>query len=502
MHEDAGSFLWGRLCKAVSETPERTFVRTEHDSLSYRMFGSQVKQYRRMLLKWGACSGARILIINDDVLVSLLLVFASASLGCIFVVLDRETASERLDHITRDCEPLIVVARHLPGQRYGFVENWRGVAVWKAHAQPPAYQNPLSLAFIIYTSGSTGMPKGVALSNDNLSFVVDAIQQRLAYQPDDVVACYLPISFDYGLYQVFLACQVGATVAVRSPTPTSALLLKAVKEDGITVLPLVPSLWEVLLGALRLRSRKDSVLTIRMITSTGQALAPNLLDEMQAQLPAIELFSMYGLTECKRVSILMPEDYRLKHGSVGQALNGTEVWASDPQGNALAAGETGELVVMGKHVARYWRLDDEAADDQVFKTIDAGRLLFTGDYGHVDADGFIYVRGRQDTLVKHRGHRISLLEVEQAIQRLDRVQSVAVIHDAEHDHLIAFVVTSSPAESLRIQADARLGEVLERHKMPDRYIPLVSMPLTPNSKVDRETLRKLLLGASRYQQGR
>ena len=234
------------------------------------------------------------------------------------------------------------------------------------------------------------------MGNWGMQFVLGAIQQRLSYLADDVIACYLPLSFDYGLYQIFLACQARAHVVLRSPAPTSALLIRAIKQDRITVLPLVPSLWEVMVYQFRMRPHGCGGLALRSITSTGQTLQTQLIDEMRGFLPHVEVFPMYGLTECKRVSILLPEEYLSKKGSVGRPLSGTQVWVCDEHGASLMPGEIGELVVAGDHAASYWTSGKTVKDDDVFDNVDRKQRRHTGDEGYIDRGGFDVLVRRRD----------------------------------------------------------------------------------------------------------
>jgi len=481
------------LDTAVAWAGARPFVTMETTTLTYREFNSEVITCSAQLSALGLQEGERVLIVNSCAMQTAIIAFACAKLKCVFVIVDPGTSPVTMDYIMQDCCPALVIGDIASDHRYQAINVRSLSAAGWLDTQRDSPQVQKDTVCILYTSGSTGQPKGVAIRNSGLQFVLAAIQQRLNYLDNDVIACYLPLSFDYGLYQIFLACQARAHVVLRSPAPTSALLLRAIKRDQITVLPLVPSLWEVMVYQFRMRPHGCGGLALRAITSTGQTLQTQLIDEMRGFLPQVEVFSMYGLTECKRVSILLPEEHMSKRGSVGRPLPGTQVWVCDEHGVSLMPGEVGELVVAGEHVASYWTGGKSANDNDVFRTVDRQRRLHTGDYGYIDTDGFIFLVGRQDMLIKRRAYRISLCEIESCLYACPFIKAAVVIWDAEQDMLVGFVVLDSLHDTRVEHIDEYLRYMLETHKLPDQYIVLESFPLTTNGKVNRKALTELWL---------
>lgn len=205
---------------------------------------------------------------------------------------------------------------------------------------------------------------------------------------------------------------------------------------------------------------------------------------------------MYGLTECKRVSIMMPQELEAKPTAVGRALDGTEVFAVNGSGERLLAGEVGELVVRGRHVALgYWRAPEESARRFQKRAPESAAELFTGDTGWVDEDGFIYFSARADDMLKHRGNRISPVEIENEACALPGVSEAAVLTRAADDTLHLFVTVSDPEISAgRILVG--LNAVLEPAKVPDVVTIERSLPKSLNGKIDRKALQLRLDAAS------
>ena len=248
-----------------------------------------------------------------------------------------------------------------------------------AHEAPRSLRaTAIDLAALIYTSGSTGKPKGVTLTHRNMTFAAASIVEYLEMQQDEVVLLCLPLSFDYGLYQLLLAIMVGGTLVLEKGFAFPGKVVQLLESEDITGLPGVPTLFGVLLGLRGLEARELPAL--RYLTNTGAALSVTTIAGLRETFPKARIYSMYGLTECKRVSYLPPDQIDVKPASVGIAIPGTEVWVEDDDGNECAPGEVGELIVRGPHVMQgYWN-DPEATA----KRLRPGRwpwerVLMTGD---------------------------------------------------------------------------------------------------------------------------
>lgn len=424
------------------------------------------------------------------------LVFGASRIGAAFTILHDQTHRAGLAHVLDDCAPALLVTDVADLD----LARERGIAattpaLLAASAADPAPGSPgghapwagpgplpVDPVCLIYTSGTTALPKAVVSTHQQAVFAVGAIQAVLGYRPDDVVFCALPLSFDYGLYQVFLAAASGAQVHLAGAASAGPALLRTLRDSGATVLPAVPSLAETL--AVLARRRQNALPRLRLLTNTGAAIAAETLAGLRAALPGLTVQVMYGLTECKRTTIMPPDGDLDRPGSCGRALPGTEVAVLDPAGTPLPAGEVGELVVRGPNVmAGYWRRPELTAEKFPRRE---GLLpeLRTGDYGWVDADGYVYFEGRRDDLYKERGFRVSATEVEAAAHRVPGVRSAAVVPPVGKRPSVLAVVGDVDAETV---LDALRGEI-EEYKIPRRCVVLADLPLSVNGKVDRKRL--------------
>ena len=298
--------------------------------------------------------------------------------------------------------------------------------LWQPVARPVARSRAGDLAAIVYTSGSTGAPKGAAFQHRGLRFAARAIAGYLGLTGEDRILSALPLSHIYGLSQLLVAVRSAATLVLEQGVAFPGRLVTALERERISVLPGVPTLWQVLLGLQGLRERELGGL--RVLTNAGAALPPARVAEVRRLFPRARLFAMYGQTECNRVCWLAPEELDARPASVGVPLPGTDVWIEDGAGRRVAPGETGELVVRGPHVMQgYW--NDPVASARKLRPgrRPSERVLRTGDLFRTDADGYLHFVARGDDIIKCRGEKVAPAEVEAALLRCAGVREAAVV---------------------------------------------------------------------------
>jgi acyl-CoA synthetase (AMP-forming)/AMP-acid ligase II len=284
----------------------------------------------------------------------------------------------------------------------------------------------LDLAMLIYTSGSTGFPKGVMMTHQNVDAAATSITTYVGNTPDDIILAVSPISFDYGLYQVLMAVKVGATLVLEKSFAFPQAILNRIAQEKVTGFPLVPTMAALLLQMKDLRPGQYP--TLRYITNTAAALPPAHIARLQELFPTTTLFSMYGLTECKRCTYLPPEQLKTRPGSVGIAIPGTEAYVVGDDGVPLPFGSTGELVIRGPHVMKgYWENAEATAKALRPGPLPQEMVLYTGDLFRTDEEGFLYFLGRKDDIIKTRGEKVSPKEVENVLYSLAGVREAAVV---------------------------------------------------------------------------
>ncbi len=346
------------------------------------------------------------------------------------------------------------------------------------------------LAALIYTSGSTGFPKGVMLTHLNMVSAADSIIEYLNLLEQDVIYCALPLAFDYGLYQVLMALSIGASVVLATDFALPVAALKTMSEQRVTVFPGVPTQFSMLLNVVGIE--RFDLHTLRIITNTAAALSPKHITALRSLFPQAQLFSMYGLTECKRVSYLPPEQLDIRPDSVGRGMPNQQVWLADERGDPLANDSVGELVIRGSHVMRgYWRAPEETAVRLRDGPIAGEKVLFSGDIFRTDSDGWLYFVGRKDDIIKSRGEKVSPREIESVIHCLQGVREVAVIgvDDELLGQAIKAFIELQPESTLTKQSVLQhCISKLERFMVP-KYIEFVAeLPRTDTGKIRKSGL--------------
>jgi acyl-CoA synthetase (AMP-forming)/AMP-acid ligase II len=478
------------LDRAAARDPDAPAVRRGVQRLTYKMVRDRSERLAGWLVDAGVRRGDRVLVALPTGVVLPPLLFACSRAGAVFVPMSDATPAKIAEHLLGDCEPALLITeaeslRTLAARRDVPCCGVAELDAAGAAGRPSAGPLPIDPVCFIYTSGSTAMPKAVVSTQLQVTFAARAIQSRLRYRADDVVYCPLPLSFDYGLYQIFLCTLAGAELYLADQEAAGHRLLVDMAGARASVLPAVPSLAANL--AKLLTRRPADLPRLRLLTNTGASMPPRVLADLRAALPGLRVHLMYGLTECKRATIMPADEDLRRPGACGLALPGTEVFTVDSGGERLPAGEVGEVVVRGPNVmAGYWRRP--ALSAQRFRM--AGGLfpeLRTGDYGWLDGDGYLYFAGRRDDIYKERGIRVSTIEVEAAAHRVPGVQAAAVLPPrGDEDGATLLTVTRlSAAEVLGL-----MREEIDETKVPARCVVLDELPLNANGKVERRALAR------------
>jgi len=300
----------------------------------------------------------------------------------------------------------------------------------------------------------------------------------------------LPLAFDYGLYQVLLAVNVGATVVLEKSFAFPVKILEVMVREKVTVFPGIPTIFSMLLGLESLPRYELSAL--RLITNTAMALPVTQIADLRKAFPKVRLYSMYGLTECKRVSYLPPEQLDIRPTSVGRGMPNEEVWLVDDQGNRLPNGSTGELVIRGSNVMRgYWRAPELTAEKLKPGPLPGEIILYSGDLFRTDDEGYLYFVGRRDDLIKSRGQRVSPREIEDTLYKMPQILEAAVVGvpDPLFGQAIKAFVALRPGQPVTPkQIMAHCRELLEDHMVPKDVVIMDSLPKTDTGKIKKTGL--------------
>jgi acyl-CoA synthetase (AMP-forming)/AMP-acid ligase II len=282
-------------------------------------------------------------------------------------------------------------------------------------------------------------------SHFNMLSAAQSITTYLENTEDDIILNTLPLSFDYGLYQVLMAFLFGGTVVLEKAFNFPIRTIERLVQERVTGFPIVPTMAAILLQMKTLS--KFDFSSLRYITNTAAALPAAHIRKLQALFPQTRIFSMYGLTECKRVSYLPPEELDLRPDSVGIPMPKTRAFVVDQKGNEVGPDVVGELVVQGPNVMQgYWNSPKETKLRFRPGKKKGEMLLYTGDLFRKDENGFLYFVARKDDMIKTKGERVSPKEIENCLCEMEGVVEVAVIgvpDDILGQAIKAFVVSDA-----------------------------------------------------------
>jgi long-chain acyl-CoA synthetase len=484
--------------------------------LTYAELARRVDELASGLAARGIRRGDRVLLWLPNGVELAVAIYAVLRCGAVFVVMDASSKADRIAYVLADCQAraiLLPAAKLSPAVVAQFSSQVEGsllivaVAASKSCAgidgvsvialqdllgvgrEVPAMPGiDRDLACLVYTSGSTGAPKGVMSAHHNVQFAVRSISAALGTTGDDVVISPLPLSFDYGLYQLLMTVATGATLVLASFTYPAAFL-ELVRNERATVLPGVPTMWAMMLG---MDLTSFDLQSLRVLTNTGAALPVAHIEALRTALPQVRIYAMYGLTETKRTLILPPEQLLARPGSVGIAIPGTECWVQGPDGMEVGVGEVGELVVRGGHVMLgYWNAPEASAQRFPPGPLPGERLCRTGDLFRRDADGYFYFVSRTDDVLKIRGQKVAPQEVEAVLHAMPGVREaavVAVVNARQEQVLCAHVVRASQ-DLTELAVKRHCRQHLTDFQVPDAVVFVDALPQTGNGKVARRELQ-------------
>lgn len=346
------------------------------------------------------------------------------------------------------------------------------------------------LASIIYTSGSTGSPKGVMLTHLNMVSAANSITEYLENKEDDIILNTLPLSFDYGLYQVLMAFKAGATVILEKAFLYPSKIIKTMLDEKVTGFPIVPTISAILLQMEDIKNHDFEAL--RYITNTAAALPAAHILKLKGFFPKARIYSMYGLTECKRVSFLQPEELLKRPSSVGKGMPNTETYIVDEEGNRVGPGVCGELVVRGSNVMKgYWDAPEETARMLRPGKFTGDTVLYTGDIFKMDEDGYLYFVARKDDIIKSRGEKVSPKEVENVLCHMEAVAEAAVIGVPDQvlgSAVKAFVVRKNGSKVTEADVMKFAAMRLESYMVPKHVEFRDELPKTSSGKISKTEL--------------
>jgi amino acid adenylation domain-containing protein len=511
----AGIFTQHFLENSARRTPAKVALVCEGRELSYGEINALADSLAAEMVNCGLQRGERVTLWLPNTVQMVVGIFAVLKAGAVFVPVSPSTRTDKLTFILNQCgasglfmdrrlrnmPPCEVLREAAP--RLKFIMDAGGLNGARTvpglgRAQEPVPDtgsqgvavvgDDTDLACLIYTSGTTGTPKGVMCHHGGMVFATKAIGDYLENNDQDVILNVLPLAFSYGIYQLMATFNTGGCLVLEKSFTFPNMVLQRLQETRATGFAGVPTIYNLLL-AMDLSAYDLS--SLRYLTNAAAGLPADHVLAVKKRFPQARFYSMYGQTEVVRTLYLPPDQIMRRPDSVGIPIPGTEAWIEDEEGCKVSPGQTGELIVRGRHVMRgYWDAS-EASAARFQPGGHAGERVFrSGDLFRQDEEGYFYFVSRKDDIIKCRGEKVAPKEIENALMKLAGVREAAVV--GVPDPILGqaikavLVVGDSPVTAAQVRAHCRA--CLEELLVPKHVEFREELPRTINGKVKRSEL--------------
>jgi amino acid adenylation domain-containing protein len=476
------------VIESAADDPDRPAVYEPYRMLRYGDLDRLADIMAHRLRAHGVGRGDRVVIWSEKSCQALIAMQAVLRLGAAYVPADGSIPARRVAAMVRDCGARVVCAQPtwLPQISAQLGPSFRCVDLteWSDVRMPPVNEGvaPDDLAYILYTSGSTGQPKGVCISHRNARAFVDWAVAEVGASHQDRFANHASFGFDLSVFDIYGAFAVGGSVhlipAELAYSPER--LVDFLYAEKITIWYSVPSALTLMLrdGGLADRAAPED---LNVVVFAGEPFPIAGVRELSRWTPA-RLLNFYGPTEtnvCTAHKVVPDDLVRERPVPIGRPASGDRVWAERSDGTVAAAGEKGELVVDGPTVMLgYWGGEPQRSP---YRTGDIVRVLEDGAFDYV---------GRRDHMVKIRGHRIELGDVEAVLAAHPGVRDVAavIVDGGTGPQLSVFVVTEPGQNPGVLGLKRHCAELLPRYMIFDEAHFVADLPRSRNGKVDRPAL--------------
>ncbi|MGW7066914.1 amino acid adenylation domain-containing protein [Streptomyces sp. NPDC054855] len=525
------------LRAAMVAQPDRTAVSCGAERLTFRQLGEQSENMAERLRHLGATADEPVGIFLQPSVDLMVSVWGVLRAGAAYLPLSPEYPDDRVRYMVTDSRTKVILTEESlvsrltamtpPGTQIVTLARARPHRATEAETATPVAPRALigtagstatapvrddALAYVIYTSGSTGNPKGIGIEHHSIAHQMRWLADEQGLDRTRTVLQKTPLSFDAAQWEILApACGAGVVMSAPGVYADPGGLVDLILANGVTTLQGVPTL----LQALADTGRLSLCTSLTQVFSGGEALTKNLAGELLDALPGCELVNLYGPSECTiNASSHRVDRQTLRHGpdhvSIGRPVRGMTFHILDTSRRPVAAGESGELYIAGRQLARGYLNNSELTAERFvtgpFTDPAAGdspstRLYRTGDLARWNDDGTVQFLGRTDSQVKLRGFRVELDEIKVSVEKHDWVKSAVVLvrDDARTGaNLVAFVELDPERAALmdqgnhgahhqskqsRLQLKAQLGNLGARQ---DEGLPFVELPgRTPTARQRR-----------------
>lgn len=487
-------------------------------SISYKQINEQSDSVASYLNKKGISEGARVGVMLEKCIESVVAIYGILKAGASYVPIDANGPEARSEFIINDCQMSAIFVDYIGlsiiNSRYSTLpKNWIVILCCRNECNfqmsskwiintfeeiinytGDTNENRItdnSLAYILYTSGSTGTPKGVMLTHRNGDVFVDWAVDTLCTRDDDIFSSHAPFTFDLSVFDIFAAHKAGGTL-VLPPAGIAYFpkdLLKYIKENKITIWYSVPS---ALIQLLKCNNvvLSDQLSSLRIIIYAGEVFPVSHLKELLKYLNNCRVFNFYGPTETNVITYCeIDQSNMVEDVPIGRACPYANIHIINK------VDSVGELIVNGESLMMgYWNDKDKTENSIKIIILEGKEELFyhTGDFVRIDNKNQLVYVNRNDHMVKTRGFRVELGEIEKNMLRIKGIRSAVVIAKPDKNignRLIAFVEVDDFIDQIIMKVKEALADIVPVYMIPEEINVVDKIPISSNGKIDRKKLQ-------------
>lgn len=487
--------------------PGKVAIRFPGRDVSYADLGAMIRQQASALAASGVRRGGCVAYLGFNSPEMLAMLFACARLGALFMPLNWRLAGPEHRQMLADCPPSVLFVEPQFFEQTDAFRSELGMMTLVRFGQPAngwiTYEDFLGRAgstvphdplvgpdtplLICYTSGSTGKPKGVLLSQGALEWNASNSMDMHGLTTDDIILTTLPLFHVGGLNnQTTPGLSIGCTVVLHPKFDVDAAF-DAIESEHITLTVLVPAQLEMMMASPRWQSADFS--SLRMISTGSTIVSDRLIRAVHAR--GVPLVQVYGSTEtCPIAAYLKADEAMKKAGSTGRPAAHCRVRIVDATNQDVSIGASGEIIVRGPNVMLgYWNAPQVTAATLV------DGWLHTGDVGHWDADGYLYIDGRIKDMIISGGENIYPAEIENVLAECPDIVESSVVGraDPRWGEIAVAVVVLAAGSHLTAQEILKMFEGrIARYKHPKDVRFVDRLPRTAVGKIRKEDVRRMI----------
>ncbi len=487
--------------KQAEKTPGSIAVIYENKQLTYEELNRRSNQLANYLRKLGAGPDDLVGLCVERSPEMVIGILGILKAGAAYIPVDPEYPESRVEFMIKDSNAKVLITQKSLADALSkdiskivFIDDdWDEISKEDEYNfESNAALN--NLAYVIYTSGSTGQPKGVMISHASIVNHMLWMKDVFGFDSSDSVFQKTPFSFDASVWEFYMPLITGGRLVMAKPQGhmDTPYLVETIIRNNISILQLVPSLLKMLLDEKGIENCKS----LKTVFCGGEALTYELQEKLFSKLD-VKFYNLYGPTEATiDASYFKCEGrYKSRYFPIGKPIYNATAYVLDKYMNPVPEGVAGELYLGGINIARGYLnnqdLTKERFTDDIFSKEPGKKLYRTGDLAKYNKDGDLEFLGRADHQVKLRGFRIELEEIEAKLLKHPGIKETVVIVREDKpgiQRLTSYIVTVNKDIININDLKNYLREILPVYMVPADFVILDELPMTPNGKVDRNSL--------------